>query len=387
MPSNDPLAMRKPDKDDPPSLHMRRLRDAPFDTLQRLIDEFGHRPATSLAEARAAALLDGRLRRAGLQVIADTFSAIPEPGWVGMILGLLACGALLAYYWLPLLTLGLAAVLALLATIALLRPRFLSGMPRPSQNVVGNRAASDQQHYRLVLLARIDTPLAPAILTRALGGQHIMRMRLVATLVFGLLAIIGLFDPQRLWLYLLALPALYLAAAALHDVLAARPLGATHPKDSAGIAVLLAASEQLDALEHTELWAIGLGATARGAGLSDVLRRYPFDSAKTLFVALEGLGSGAPAIVSTEGWPRSLPADPQLAEALATITQDPQDSALSIASPTPTLASTLLQDGRRAISIACFGPQSETVPDMEQEHLERATRIVIALARAIDQWG
>ncbi len=385
MSLNDPLATRKSEKDDPPSIHLRRLRDAPLDTLQRLTDEIGHRPATSLAEARAAALLDGRLRRAGLQVIADTFMVIPEPGWAGIILGVLALVAFITYYWLPFLTLGFVVILILVAGIALWQPSLLAGKPRPSQNVVGNRAASDQQHTRLVLLARLDTPLTPALLTRALGGHLVIILRLAATLLIALFALIGLFNPQRLWLYLMVLPTLYLVLAALLDLLTLRPIGPAQPQHSAGIAVLLATCEQLDTLEHTELWAVGLGATARATGLFDLLRRYPFDQASTLFVALEGLGSGAPAIITSEGWPRSQQADHQLVETLVQIVNEWKPPLAQISYGAPTIVAPLLQAGRRTISLACLGPGH--TPVIDQEYLEGATRLVIELAYTIDRWS
>jgi hypothetical protein len=238
---------------------------------------------------------------------------------------------------------------------------------------------------RLVLLARLDTPLTPAVLTRALGGHLISSLRLAATLLIAIIAITGLFDPQRLWLYLMVLPTMYLVLAALLDLFALRPVGPTQPQHSAGIAVLLAACEQLDTLEHTELWAVGLGATTHAAGLFDLLRRYPFDQATTLFVALEGLGNGTPVVVKAEGWPRSQQADQQSLETVTQISKEWKTPITQIAYRAPTLVAPLLHAGRRAMSLACLG-QGHT-PVIDQEYLEDATRLVIELAHAIDHWS
>src|SRR5689334_17960087 len=73
-----------------PGQHLRRLREHPLDAVNRITGEIGPRRATSLAEAQAAAYLDGRLRRAGLRVSIDPFRAPGGAGADGALLALLA---------------------------------------------------------------------------------------------------------------------------------------------------------------------------------------------------------------------------------------------------------------------------------------------------------
>ena len=384
MQSHDHSPIRARDDDeDQPGPYLRRLRDVPQDTVHRLDEEIGRRPATSLGEARAAAYLDGRLRRAGLRASADTFTARPGPGWEGMLGGGLMLLALLLYYWQPLIAVLLQAItLGLAAAAVIQRGTPLIERKRPSQNVIATRAASDQRHHRLVLLAALDTPALPRRISMLLGGAAMPMVRAIAALAALGFGMIGLFDPQRLWFYLQFLPALYLIVAATLDALGKHGFWAPQAADSAGLAVLLASCEALDELLHTELWAIGLGASTSRAGLADVLRRYPFDPATTLFIGLEGLGNGEPVFLTHDGWP-GRQADPQI---LGIATQAAADARIAIPALTATrqatIAASLMHEGRRAMTIACLGPGASTPTSAEA--LERATRLVIAIARAVD---
>jgi hypothetical protein len=300
-----------------------------------------------------------------------------------MIGGGLILLALLLYYWQPLVAV-LLQVVTLSLTIASVIQR---GSPfierrRSSQNVIATRAASDERHHRLVLLAALDTPTLPRRLSALLGGAAIPMIRAIAALLVLGFGLIGMFDPQRLWFYLQFLPALYLIASAALDALGKRGFWAPQSADSVGLAVLLASCEALDELLHTELWAIGLGASTSRAGLADVLRRYPFDPATTLFIGLEGLGNGEPVFLTHDGWPGHQ-ADPQI---LAIATQAATDLRIAIpalhATRQATIAASLMHESRRAITIACLGPGTATPTSAEA--LERATRLVIAMARAVD---
>jgi hypothetical protein len=372
------------DDDDSPGPYLRRLRDVPQDTVHRLEEEIGRRPATSLSEARAAAYLDGRLRRAGLRVSADTFTAHPAPGWERIVSGGLLVLALILYYWQPFVALLLQiSALCLMGASIVRRGTPLIERQQPTQNVIGTRAASDQRHHRLVVLAALDTPAIPQQLSVRFGGAAIPIIRVIAALLIVAFGLIGVFDPQRLWFYLQFPPALYLIASAILDALGKRGFWPVQSADSVGLAVLLACCEALDEMLHTELWAIGLGASTAEAGLSDVLRRYPFDPATTLFIVLEGLGTGEPIFLTHDGWP-SRPADSQLTTIAAQAAADPKIMIAPLAATRhATIATRLLRQGRRAITIACLGPAITPATD-SAEALNRATRLVIAMARTID---
>jgi hypothetical protein len=383
-PANDPLATHSASQYEG-GIHLRRLRESPFDTLQRLHDQLGHRPPTSLAEARAAAMLDGRLRRAGLQVIADTFESVRPPGWAGIIQGVIAFTALVAYYWFPWVTLGLIALLIVLACVLHMRPTLLAGKPQPSQNVIGNRAATEQRQYRLILLAALDTPWQHPQLVRVLGGQLIPTLRLLAIMLMACIALAGTFNPQRIWLYLLAIPCVYLITTGLLEALAFRPFWQAEAYCSAGLAVLFATCEELGTLEYVEVWAVGLGATGVQSGLADLLRRYPFDHDTTLFVALDTLGSGSPAVIQSEGWSSSLLADAALLATIQPIAEQPDSAASIIAIRSATLAQPLLAQ-HRAISIASLGPLPGRGHEIDPQHLDQATNLIVKLAQAMNQW-
>src|SRR5437899_8558299 len=81
-----------------PGQYLRRLREDPLDAVSRIAGEIGPRGATSLGEARAAAYLDGRLRRAGLRVSADSFRAPRSAGADGPLLALPALLSVVLYY-------------------------------------------------------------------------------------------------------------------------------------------------------------------------------------------------------------------------------------------------------------------------------------------------
>jgi hypothetical protein len=297
---------------------------------------------------------------------------------------LLILVGLLIYYWLPIPALLLDLVaLGLLGVLLARSGASLLGRERPSQNVIATRASTDIQRHRLVLLAPLDTPPIPQVLAARLGSSAIPILRVMAAGVLILFAMVGLFDPRPIWLYLQYVPALYLVVLAGIDVYALRGRTSTHVADAAGLAVLLASCEALDELAHTEVWAVGLGAVSSGAGLMDLLRRYPFDQASTLFVGLEGFGNGGPLIVERSTWPTHL-ADPMLLDHARQVGADPRLGIVSgpIGWNTP-LAATLRRRGWRAITLACRAPAAHALP-VQDDVLDRAAMLVIGLARAID---
>lgn len=366
--------------------YLRRLRDAPADTITRLIEEIGPRPATSLGEARAAALLDGRLRRAGMSVAADSFDTVIPTGWEGIIIGACAGVAVLSFFWVPLLAVVLLSVAVSLSMAALARnPEPLIGRRRPSQNVVATRAAGDTRKQRLVLLARLDTPFASEPITRQwLGGEFWTALRAAAAVVQAGFALIGAFDPQWIW-FVLQLPpmiALVIGAIASLLILTGRP-SPNRAHDAAGFSVLLSACEGLEELDATEVWAVGLGAALLRTGLDDLLRRYPFDRS-TVFLSLEALGQGAPQVLMAEGWPQATPINPLMQQlgqqALQQLDQPIEQGSWT---GTATLTQRLRHDGWFALTCACLGPNPTNTP-VREEDLEQAVQFVLAFARTLN---
>lgn len=80
----------------------RLRRDDPLEVIDHLVTKVGTRRATSLGEADAAAFVDSRLRLAGLQVNADSFSAATSLGLTYPLLALLGITAAALSLWMVL---------------------------------------------------------------------------------------------------------------------------------------------------------------------------------------------------------------------------------------------------------------------------------------------
>src|SRR5262245_45341582 len=299
---------------------LRRLREDPLDATGRIAGEIGPRRPTSLGEARAAAYLDGRLRRAGLRVSADPFHAPRSAGADGPLLTLPALVSVALYYRLPLPSLALA-LLGLGLAVAQLWwfDLVMLARKRPSQNVIATRASSSAPRRRVVLLAPLDSPPAMGRLVRLLADD--VRPQVGRVAAYGLLALLALlalpsnlsFEVRRaLWFAQFVPMAYVLLLAGVELWLLRAPATPGAVSHAGALAVLLTSAEELSALERTELWAVALGATRSGAGLADFLRRYPFDREMTLFIEIAGIGAGNLSYVTREGVLRERPADARL---------------------------------------------------------------------------
>jgi hypothetical protein len=382
---------------------LRRLREDPLDATSRIAGEIGPRRPTSLGEARAAAYLDGRLRRAGLRVSADPFHAPRSAGADGPLLALPALVSVALYYRLPLPSLALALLGLALALALLWWPdAVVLARKRPSQNVIATRASSSAPRRRVVLLAPLDSPPAMSRLVRLLADD--VRPQVGRAAAYGLLTMLALlalpsnlsFEVRRaLWFAQFAPTAYLLLLAGIELWLLRAPTTPGAISHAGAVAVLLASAEELNALERTELWAVALGASHSGAGLADFLRRYPFDREMTLFIEIAGIGAGNLSYVTREGVLRERPADARLLQLVAAA-----DAADPLIDAEPrayrrerTIAARLLRDGRRALTITCLSVDGETphrasLDDtpavVDGPTLDRAMRLVAGLVRQID---
>ena len=384
-----------------PGSLLRRLREVPQDAVNRIAGDIGARRATTLGEAQAAAYLDGRLRRAGLRVSADAFRAPAGIGWDGIMVAVLAWLGAILYYWAPWPALTLATLNLGFAIVALMRASnpLLTRM-QPCQNVIATRAIEAAPRWRVVLLAPLDTPPAMRPLARRLvAGNRPLLGRVIACGAIALLGLLALFGPlelRRLLWYTQFLAAGYLAVlAALQawQLRAARTAGAAN--HAGALAALLESADTLNALEHTELWAVALGASESGAGLADLLRRYPFDAAMTLFIGLESIGGGLLSYVTREGRLAQRPGDPLLARLVAEA--DAADPLIN-AEPRhyysePTLASALQRSHYRALTIiglnadgspAQRGSLNDTAEQSDAGMIERAIRLIVGVVKRVD---
>ncbi|NJO84596.1 MAG: hypothetical protein HC828_18710 [Blastochloris sp.] len=209
-----------------PKLTLRRLQEEPIDAVNRIAGDIGPRRATSLAEAQAAAYLDGRLRRAGMRVSPDTFSSPASVGWDGVLLGVFALISTALYYWLPLPSLLLALWNLALVCWRLTRPRQpLLAPRRDSQNIIGTRAVNRNPRWRVVMLAPLDSPLIKGRFLRWLTDEW--RPLIGRVVACGLLAVfgaIGMLDAGMMagWWYAQFVPLAYLLVLGVADVLLMR---------------------------------------------------------------------------------------------------------------------------------------------------------------------
>jgi hypothetical protein len=214
--------------------------------------------------------------------------------------------------------------------------------------------------------------------------------------LLALLALDGPLEVRRAWWYAQALPTAYLLGLAALDLWSMRAKPSPGAINDAGaLATLLASATELTSLTQTELWTVGLGATNTGAGVADLLRRYPFDRERTLFIGLGAIGATALSYVTREGLLPQRPADPLLLQlAAAADAADPLiDAEPRAYHHEPTIAGGLLRAGRRAMTIMGLdangqapyrGHAADTVDAVNPQIIERAVRFVVGLVRQID---
>lgn len=382
----------------------RLRRDDPLEVIDHLVTKVGTRRATSLGEADAAAFVDSRLRLAGLQVNADSFSAATSLGLTYPLLALLGITAAALSLWMVL-PAFLLAIYGLILSVsdALSAPLPAVAAHRDSQNIVATRArlttdepGASQPRWRVVLLAPLDAN-GDRIGNYQIAGRQTVWLigRIVAFMLLALLLALLLLDPHELWHYGLLIPAGYL----LFSLWPRRmPIHAASLLGSAGaLAVMLAVVERLTPLRSVELWTVALGATATGnSGLHDLLARYPFPKDDTLFVCLQSIAGGRLMYATREGLLGQYTADPLLAELLGATTADDERLALpprrylSAAS----IAAMLHSRGYRAVTLFTHSvgqrPQPVVNDAILEEAfpgtlLEQATGLVVDVVQRLDR--
>src|SRR5512137_1112524 len=124
-------------------------------TIQFLAQEIGARPATSAAEARAAAYANSRPRQAGMEVDVQIFRTVATESIPRGLLYLAMVASPFVYLYSPPIALGLAlAAVAVFVAEQLAWPIFSSWLPGgKSQNVVGTRPAAQESRQHLIVLA------------------------------------------------------------------------------------------------------------------------------------------------------------------------------------------------------------------------------------------
>ncbi|MCS6882970.1 MAG: hypothetical protein RMK84_18305 [Oscillochloridaceae bacterium] len=363
--------------------------------VAELAERIGPRRPTSAEEARAAALVNGRLRRAGMGVSAYELRVVPRAGAVYAVYAALGiAGVGLAFFapWLALLW-G-AGLLAIALTDAFVAPLPPLGRRRVSQNIVGTRAVAEaartppvQPRWRVVLLAPLDTPpLRRGITVLAGTARSGVLVRLAAAVLLAGGALGAALLPGPWWL-------LHGSAGLLFGLIL---IGATRPcvpdpsdGGRAALAALVATATRLEALARAEVWAVAVGAASSDPwGVISLLRRYPFERERTLVIALDALSVGQLVYATAEGALRSQATDPLLVRlAAAADAADPQvDADPRCIATESALAAPLRRLGYRTLTVtagAAPGAASDAAP-ADTRLVERAARLVAGLVRQID---
>ena len=283
---------------------------APEQCIRELATEIGPRPATSTAEARAAAAVGAYMRQVSLEVSVQTFSAAPTPTAGLALLAALSILAAILGIWTPLPSLALTLLLLLLAIQEIRGAPTLAALLKrqPSQNVIGTRAAQATPRGRIVLLCHLDSP-------RVVARRWQPYVRLQFALVPCACVLLALCLLLRLGINLsawwLLLPIICSAGALILFIWRTQRARWTNGAvDAAGIATALHVAEQTQSINELEVWVVALGAGAvAGAGLRALLDAYPFPQDQTWFINLAWLGRGTLSVIAGEGWWRRTEAD------------------------------------------------------------------------------
>ncbi len=367
-----------------------RHREDPFDVVRKIAEEIGPRPVTSLAEAQTAAFVGSRLRRAGMQVWTDPFKTSPASGSSALLVALLSIGV--ALLWPISYAYAFACAVVTLA-VALLstspRIRQLGIHNRESQNVIGTQPALNLPTRRVIILAPLDShqPSDPLGSNQSRVGATTALLTLMSIELFAPLQI-----PVLLRFVFLLIPAAYLLVAAIAELWVRSQAHSRGAVSYAGsLAAMVTAVEDVGRLSHTEIWAVGLGGGTTGAGITELIKRYPFDNNATFFIGLEGIGRGTLSYILRDEGERHRSADSLLIELVteATLGVQAEPSIATFAS----LVRPLTRANRRTISIACLdqhgkvplqGSRNDVIESVNPALIEQTARLIANTIRALD---
>lgn len=365
------------------------------DIVQAIAGDIGMRPAGSNAESKTATYIASLWQMADVLHWSDSF-VIPgrqqtttvAVAVMSMIVTLLALGN-------P----AIALVVALIGVGLAFWPVYQDipvarGRRETSQNVIAIRKTKTPPRRRVVFVAPLDT-------FRVIDRFSQPRQRFMAMMVqFGLVLLAAL-DPNPVaqllplagfnvaWLGVFVTIYLGFAAMAEQRIRQLPTRGAV--SHAGALAVLARVMDELDDLQHTEIWAVATGAGVSSAGVLDLMQRYPFDTRSTFFVGLSGLGRGTLSYVIHDQHERGRSIDPLMLEIMAEL--QPYIEIDARTSKQPSVLRPLMRQQRRCLDITCVddagyvplqGSPQDTVEVVSMQMIERGVRVCTMMVRAID---
>ncbi|WP_298817183.1 hypothetical protein [Chloroflexus sp.] len=360
------------------------------EVLSELTAQFGQRLPTSAAEAMAAAQINARLRQAGFSVDTRPLPTVAHPGarFASVAVALLVAIALAVWHPVSGIIIGLG-LMACLMVDALYTPLPVWRQSHLSQNIIAARPIEGataerpgQPRWRMVLLAPLDTPPVWRGITRLIAPtREGLFARLTLCSLPIAIAVSATSWPVLRWM--LASGALIGALVLLWTT--RRPVPLMQPDGGlAALATLLVAAQQLSGLRHVEVWPVAIGAAhCSQNGISDLIKRYPFEREQTVMIGLGPLTAGQLTIMSREGVFRHEQADPLLIRlAMAADRADPvidlEPRAQAVRNE---LLSPLQQRGFRVLGIRAA---ANGVTSLDPQLVERAARLIVAIAHTLE---
>ena len=163
--------------------------------VHQLADVIGPRPATTDAEAQAAAYIDGVFRERGLEVEHQEFDCPRTDSWAYIVYHLLTIGAAVLSHWFGWPAFLLAVVSAVLLWFDLdTRWSLNSLLPKgPSQNVIARhvpKARRNERVKRVVIVAHYDSAVSSLAFSPGMVKNSGLTFGLTKWLTFGVPAII-----------------------------------------------------------------------------------------------------------------------------------------------------------------------------------------------------
>ncbi len=365
------------------------------EVVREVAEHIGIRRAGSMGELRTSAYMSSIWHKAGLLTWTDSFDAKVQRIPTTMYLAILSVGANICASFSVNAALVITSVLLGFAVWIQYRDMpLVVGKRMTIPNVIAIRKTAEAPRRRVVIIAPLDTNGVVDRFNQP--WQHVVAVSVQAASL--LIAILDTAPLVRLlplghltlgWV-MWGCSGFFIVTAIIEAQSHRRTVTSGAVSHAGGLAVEARIVDELDALRHTEVWAVSTGASQTYAGVDDLIQRYPFDPHTTFFVVLSGIGRGTLCYTIPAGGTGGT-TDPLLLE-LATEVRKTVGVDARV-SRNPSVIRPLLKRNYRAIEFTCLdekgyvplqGLSSDSIEVLSLPILERAVRAVVMMIRALD---